>query len=243
MNDKLGNTSVGDGLEAGRVNWKFSGEVAQNFDQHIAKSVPFYREGHQLICDLSDFFLKSGSLCYEFGCSTGALTRKLAEHTCGKTEACFIGVDVEPDMIAMAKKCAPDYPNVSFIADDALSMEMEPCDLIVCYYTVQFIRPSERQRLIDKFYRHLQWGGALLMFEKVRGADARFQDMMSVIYEDYKLAQGYTPQQIMAKSRSLKGILEPFSSQANMDMLKRAGFVDIMSVMKYVCFEGFLAIK
>jgi tRNA (cmo5U34)-methyltransferase len=26
-------------------------------------------------------------------------------------------------------------------------------------------------------------------------------------------------------------------------MLKRAGFVDVMSIMKYVCFEGFLAIK
>jgi tRNA (cmo5U34)-methyltransferase len=26
-------------------------------------------------------------------------------------------------------------------------------------------------------------------------------------------------------------------------MLKRAGFVDIVTVQKYVCFEGFLAIK
>jgi len=28
-----------------------------------------------------------------------------------------------------------------------------------------------------------------------------------------------------------------------MDLLKRAGFSDIMTIMKYVCFEGFLAIK
>jgi tRNA (cmo5U34)-methyltransferase len=37
--------------------------------------------------------------------------------------------------------------------------------------------------------------------------------------------------------------MEPFSSQGNIDMLKRAGFVDIVTVQKYVCFEGFLAIK
>jgi tRNA (cmo5U34)-methyltransferase len=37
--------------------------------------------------------------------------------------------------------------------------------------------------------------------------------------------------------------MEPFSTQGNTDMLRRAGFVDIVTVHKYVCFEGFLAIK
>jgi tRNA (cmo5U34)-methyltransferase len=35
----------------------------------------------------------------------------------------------------------------------------------------------------------------------------------------------------------------PFSTQGNIDLMKRAGFVDIMSILKYVNFEGFLAIK
>ena len=38
-------------------------------------------------------------------------------------------------------------------------------------------------------------------------------------------------------------MLEPFSTQGNVDMLRRAGFVDHMSVFKHLCFEGFLAIK
>ena len=66
---------------------------------------------------------------------------------------------------------------------------------------------------------------------------------MTSLYTDYKLEQGYTHEEIINKSRSLKGILEPFSSQANIDMLKRAGFVDIISLMKYLCFQGFFAIK
>jgi len=47
----------------------------------------------------------------------------------------------------------------------------------------------------------------------------------------------------VAKARSLKGVLEPFSTLGNLDLLKRAGFVDVISLFKYVCFEGFLAIK
>ncbi len=62
-------------------------------------------------------------------------------------------------------------------------------------------------------------------------------------YDDYKLNEGYSPEEIISKSRSLKGVLEPFSTQGNIDLLQRAGFVVIMTVMKYLCFEGFLAIK
>lgn len=238
-------TKVGDGLPADRANWKFNGEVVDLFDDHISRSVPLYEEGHDLICDMSDFFIKPDSLCYEVGCSTGTLTLKLAIHNQKKPEARFIGIDIEKDMIKKASGKATKIKglNVSFIADDVIELEMDNADLIVCYYTVQFINTSVRQKLIDKLYSKLNWGGALLLFEKVHGADARFQDILSALYSDYKIRQGYSADEIIAKSRSLKGVLEPFSTQGNLDMLKRAGFVDINTVQKYLCFEGFLAIK
>ena len=238
-------TKVGDGLPADRANWKFNGEVVDLFDDHISRSVPLYKEGHDLICDMSDFFIKPGSLCYEVGCSTGTLTLKLAIHNQKKPEARFIGIDIEKDMIKKASGKATKIKglNVSFIADDVIELEMDNADLIVCYYTIQFINTSVRQKLIDKLYSKLNWGGALLLFEKVHGADARFQDILSALYSDYKIRQGYSADEIIAKSRSLKGVLEPFSTQGNLDMLKRAGFVDINTVQKYLCFEGFLAIK
>jgi tRNA (cmo5U34)-methyltransferase len=238
-------TKVGDGLPADRANWKFNGEVVDLFDDHISRSVPLYKEGHDLICDMSDFFIKPDSLCYEVGCSTGTLTLKLAMHNQKKPEARFIGIDIEKDMIKKASGKATKIKglNVSFIADDVIELEMDNADLIVCYYTVQFINTSVRQKLIDKLYSKLNWGGALLLFEKVHGADARFQDILSALYSDYKIRQGYSADEIIAKSRSLKGVLEPFSTQGNLDMLKRAGFVDINTVQKYLCFEGFLAIK
>ena len=238
-------TKVGDGLPADRANWKFNGKIVDLFDDHISKSVPLYEEGHDLICDMSDFFIKPDSLCYEVGCSTGTLTLKLAMHNQKKPEARFIGIDIEKDMIKKASGKATKIKglNVSFIADDVIELEMDNADLIVCYYTVQFINTSVRQKLIDKLYSKLNWGGALLLFEKVRGADARFQDILSALYSDYKIRQGYSADEIIAKSRSLKGVLEPFSTQGNLDMLERAGFVDINTVQKYLCFEGFLAIK
>ena len=241
-------SNVGDNINSERADWKFSGEVTKTFDTHVSKSVPMYLEGHDLICDLSDFFVKSDSVVYELGCSTGTLLLKLAEHNSNKHAAHFIGIDIEPDMVEFAENkrkaaSSSDFPLVTFIADDALTMNMEPTDLVICYYTVQFIRPSQRQELINEIYQKMNWGGALLLFEKVRGADARFQDIITSLYTDYKLRVGYTPDNIILKARSLKGVLEPFSTQGNIDMLKRAGFQDINTIQKYLCFEGFLAIK
>lgn len=237
--------NVGDELSAQNANWNFKGEVARNFDGHVSRSVPLYNEGHELTCRLSDYFVKNDSVCYELGCSTGQLSLKLAKHNSIKSGARFIGFDVEEDMVRIAREnqTSSGLSNLEFHVDDVMQVDLQKSDFIVAYYTVQFIRPSQRQILMDKIYQTLNWGGAFLLFEKVRANDARFQDIMSAIYQDFKLSQGYSPDEIVSKARSLKGILEPFSTQGNIDLLKRAGFVDVISVMKYVCFEGFLAIK
>ncbi|MHC4913207.1 MAG: methyltransferase domain-containing protein [Planctomycetota bacterium] len=235
--------NAGDSISVENANWTFSGNVCENFDQHVARSVPFYDEGHDLVAKISDFFLQPGSLCYELGCSTGALSYKLAKHNEQKKDIRFIDIDKEKSMIKKAQDRCAEMKNVSFICADVMGVEMEKADLIVSYYTIQFVKPKNRQIIFDRIFDTLTWGGALILFEKVRAPDARFQDMMTAIYNDFKLDRGYNSEEIIAKSRSLKGILEPFSTGGNLDLLKRAGFVDIMTIMKYVCFEGFLVIK
>ncbi|MBP0607665.1 MULTISPECIES: methyltransferase domain-containing protein [Burkholderia] len=237
--------SAGDGIVTGNAAWSFAGETARQFEAHVSKSVPGYASGHDIVLALSDFFVKNDSLCYEIGCSTGALTRQLAQRHGASVR--WVGIDVEPDMIEQANayltQTSPTPTNVTYCVDNALSFPYEASDFIVAYYTVQFIAPRVRQELIRRIYESLNWGGAFVMFEKVRAPDARFQDIASSVYIDYKLERGYEPNEIIGKSRSLKGVLEPFSTQGNVDMLKRAGFVDVMSIFKHVCFEGFFAIK
>ena len=74
-------------------------------------------------------------------------------------------------------------------------------------------------------------GWCLFFVEKVRGNDARFQDIMNQAYIDFKFEQGFSSDEILSKSRSLKSVLEPFSTQGNLDLLKRAGFKDIITIL------------
>ena len=89
----------------------------------------------------------------------------------------------------------------------------------------------------------MNWGGALILFEKIRGADARFQDILNFLYFDFKSEQGIKPTEIINKEISLRSVMEPFTIQGNLDLLKRAGFKDIMPISQYLNFKGFLAIK
>ncbi len=234
--------NTGDSIKKKNADWSFSGDVPKNFDSHVSKSVPMYYEGHNLVCRLSDFFLYDTSKCYEIGSSTGELTNKLANHNKHK-KINFIGIDPIQGMIDISNEKCKNLPDVTFLHEDIMNVELEKSDLIISYYTIQFIKPRIRQLVFDKIYESLNWGGAFILFEKVRACDARFQDIMTALYTDYKLEQGYTEQEIVSKTRSLKGVLEPFSTKGNIDLLKRAGFTDITTVFKYVSFEGFLAIK
>ena len=232
---------AGDGIKVSNAGWVFDKKVVKNFESHVSRSVPFYNEGHDIICELSDFFLKKNSNCYDLGCSTGTLLKKLSDINSSKKNINYFGIDVEAPMVKKAK--GKKIKNCKISKNDLLKVELKKSDLIIAYYTVQFINPRSRQVIINKIFKSLNWGGAFLLFEKVRAPDARFQDIISLVYNEFKLKNLYSPGDIISKSRSLKGVLEPFSTRGNLDLLKRAGFKDITTVMKYLCFEGFLAIK
>ena len=232
---------VGDNIYSKSSHWKFNSSVASVFDKHVSKSVPLYNEAHSIICKMSDFFIKDKSCIIDIGSSTGTLIKKLnTRHSHKKIN--FLGIEPEKAMIKKAKLKIKNK-NVKFINKSIENFKLPKSDQIMSIYTIQFIPPSKRQSVFNNIYKNLNWGGAFFLFEKIRGPDARFQDILTATYNDHKLDQGYSHLEIAKKTISLKGVLEPFSSQANIDFLKRSGFKDIIIIFKYICFEGILAIK
>lgn len=239
---------AGDKISSKKGGWEFDQNVVDTFDEHVSKSVPGYEVGHKIVTGLTDYFVSNSSKVYEIGCSTGTLLAKIAEACVGKNNVEFMGIDVSDAMISAAnekygKLHLPNDNSLNFEVGDIINFKLEKSSFIVCYYTVQFIHPAVRQQVIDKIYENLDWGGAFVLFEKVRGSDARFQDILTGLYHDYKMSVGYSSDEVVAKSQSLRGVMEPFSHKGNTDLLKRAGFKDIEVVFKDICFQGFLAIK
>lgn len=235
-------TQVGTNIQADSSGWTFE-NIAENFDEHVRTSVPLYDEGHNLVCQLSDFFLHDNAAVIELGTSTGVLAEKFLRHNASRHGITYTGIDRVESMLEKARsRCAGDE-RAQFINDDLVTGSLDKCSMVISYYTMQFINPEHRQEVFNKVYEALEWGGAFVLFEKVRAPDARFQDIAAQLYIEFKLTNHFDEIEILGKQRSLKGVLEPFSTQGNLDLLKRAGFVDMMTIMKDICFEGFLAIK
>ena len=83
-------------------------------------------------------------------------------------------------MIKSAKKIKSK--KIKFICKNLMEYKYKKCDFVSSLYTLQFVQPKFRQKLIDKLYNSLNWGGALILFEKIRGNDARFQDILNFSY-------------------------------------------------------------
>ena len=143
---------VGDSIKTKNSGWKFDKDVAAHFEKHVRRSIPFYEEGHQLVCELSDFFVQDDSNCYEIGTSVGELIEKLAMRNKHK-KASFIGIDKEEGMIEKARRKCALIPSVKLETEDVNLVDFESSDFIVSYYCIQFIPPKFRQQLFDKIYQ------------------------------------------------------------------------------------------
>lgn len=227
-----------------RGKWSFGGKIPKNFDTHIKKSVPFYNEGHQIIIGLSDYFLSKNSVVYDLGCSSASLLTRLSKFT-NKDKIKFYGLEINKDMYKFAKKNLKlsKIKNIKLYNKDVINFKLSKSNLIISYYTLQFIHPSLRQKVYDKIFKSLNWGGAFIIFEKVRGNDARFDNILNSLYWDFKEKNQFTSKEIIEKSKSLRGVLEPFSDIGNLGYLKRSGFSDIQTIFQYLCFKGYLCIK
>ena len=223
--------------------WSFK-DIADNFEDHITKSVPHYKNWHNLICSLSNNFLdQKNTIFTELGTSTGLLSRSLSNyHILNKTLKIY-SYDIEPKMIKKAKSLSKKNKNINFLCKDIIKHKFKKSNCIFSYYTLQFIPQKSRQLIVNKVYDNLEWGGGFFLFEKIRGNDARFQDYFIQTYNDFKTNNGLTDIEILNKTRSLRSVLDPFSSKGNLDLLKRSGFKDISTIAQWANFKGWLAIK
>ena len=230
-------------LLANNASWTFDNDVWKNFDLHINNSIPLYLLCHKLGLEISDFFLEKHSRVIDLGSSTGTFINKLSKrHQIKNLE--IKGYESIKKMIYAAKKNNKNAKNVKFLQKDIVKCKFhDNIDLITSFFTISFIKPVFRQVIFNKIFKSLNWGGAVIFFDKVRAPDARFQDIMTQIYTNFKLDRNFSPHEILNKSNSLKGVLEPYSTKENFLFLKRAGFKDYMTIFKCITFEGFLAIK
>lgn len=225
--------------------FQFSPKVAEVFDDMLVRSVPFYKETIAMITRILEGFLAPRALVYDLGCSTGTTLIELArrlEHL----DLQLVGVDSSPAMIEKAVLKAEVYSkkeHVQFVEADILSCVLREPSAILLNYTLQFVRPLQRQAFVQRLYDSLQPGGVLVVCEKTIAESAVLNRSFIDFYLDFKRGQGYSEIEIAQKREALENVLVPFAAGENIKMLRQAGFKEVEQFFQWFNFSSFVAIK
>lgn len=234
---------VDDAISAVPGAWRFDAEVSAAFDSHVRKSVPFYDELQRMVLELSEYFVRDQSVVFDLGSSTGTTLEMLAAAHEQKHDVQFIGFDVSESMVEEACKKRV-RPNVRFFHKNILDVEFTPApNFVTSLYTLQFLTLAERRQLLHRISEGMVEGGGLLVVEKVRAETAFFEDIWLELFWDFKRRQGLTPEQILDKANSIRGVLNPLTCEENIDLLKQTGFDRVEIFFKWYNWAGFLAVK
>jgi tRNA (cmo5U34)-methyltransferase len=223
--------------------FQFDESVASVFDDMIDRSVPFYRENIELIIKVLEKFVSSGDTILDLGSSTASLLLKI-ESELRELNLQLIGIDNSKPMIEQAKKKLDAFGSkISIYDGDILTYQLPASQVIILNYTLQFIRPMDRENLLKRIYNSLQDGGVLILTEKTVSRNSKLNKKLIDIYYDYKRTKGYSDYEISQKREALENVLVPYREDENIRLLNSVGFHDVESIFKWANFVTLIALK
>ncbi len=222
--------------------FEFDENVASVFDDMLNRSVPFYQEALDLTIFYLTHLLKSNDTVVDLGCSTANTLITLAKKSPFPLN--LIGVDSSHAMIQQAAHKAAAYgADISFVQSDFFAMDFPTCQGIIANYTLQFVRPREREKLIALIAQSMAPEGVFIFSEKVVTTDPRLNKLMIEKYYEYKKSKGYSEFEIAQKREALENVLVPYSEQENKEMILANGFKSCETLFRWNNFATFLAVR
>lgn len=240
---KMGKDDI---FQRGKIkeDFTFNDQVAEVFDDMVHRSVPLYGTVIDAIALILNQKKRARLTVYDLGCSTGTTLLELSRRL-HHGQLQLIGIDNAPSMLARAKRKTAMFSKtdcLTFREGDLTNCKLPDADVILCNYTLQFIRPVVRRAVIKRFYQALPKGGMLIVCEKILALGSFHRSFVD-IYHDFKRSQGYSELEIAAKREALENVLVPFTVEENMQLLTEAGFSEVEIFCKWFNFASFVARK
>lgn len=225
--------------------FNFGKETAAVFDDMLGRSVPMYRELQRMIGEIAAEFAVEGTNVYDLGCSTGITITSLMNTI--QKDVNFIGVDASQDMLNLCDRNLLKLETPAryelVCADLNKGCVIENASVIILNLTLQFVRPLNRDILMENIYNGLNKKGCLILVEKVLGNDSLFNRLFIKFYYDMKKRNGYSEMEIAKKREALENVLIPYRLAENNELLRKNGFSSVDIFYKWYNFCGLLAVK
>jgi tRNA (cmo5U34)-methyltransferase len=226
----------------------FDDAVAMAFDDMVARSVPLYAEQQRMIAEIAATFWLPRTSIYDLGCATATTLVGLG----GAVPAAdrLVGYDSSTAMLAEGRRKVHASGLDDRIAlrhgdlnGDLAALELRNASVVLMCWTLQFIRPLHRDRLIAWIYEGLVDHGALVVTEKVLTNASDMNRFFIEFYYAFKRRNGYSGHEILRKREALENVLVPYRAEENHELFRRNGFAIVETFFQWYGFSGYLCVK
>ncbi|MGV3069193.1 carboxy-S-adenosyl-L-methionine synthase CmoA, partial [Proteus mirabilis] len=181
----------------------------------------------------------------DLGCSLGSATLAMRRNI--DVAGCkIIGVDNSPAMVERCQRHIDAYKAatpVEIIEGDILDIDINNASMVVLNFTLQFLAPDNRQRLLNRIYQGLNPGGVLVLSEKFSFQDKQIGELLFNMHHDFKRANGYSELEISQKRSMLENVMLTDPVETHKSRLHQAGFPHAEVWFQCFNFGSLLAIK
>ena len=229
--------------QAIKKQFEFDQDVAAVFDDMLSRSVPYYKESQEITKHFTCKHLSEGSIVYDLGCSTATALLNI-ERGISQENVQLIGIDNSAAMLEQAQKKIDAFgSHVKVYEGDILEFQYQKADVFISNYTLQFVRPLLREKLIKRVCENLETEGIFLFSEKIISEHKVLNKELIDYYYEFKQEQGYSQYEIAQKREALENVLIPYSEQENIKMALDSGFSFCEAIFRWGNFATFIAIK
>lgn len=207
----------------------FDFSKVENFDDHIARSIPMLSQLDTILNRVMFDFAQAGTAVIDVGCSTGRLLRKVDK----RADVWYVGVD--RDM--QPEPCE----DVEFIRGDVLQTQLcYSASVIVTVFTAQFMSYRDRVAFFQMCHDTLVVGGVLLVAEKLHSNDRRLDNSLSAQLMTFK-RQTFSDKEIVDKAVSLAPVMHQQTEAGLMGELDM--FTSVDPIWRWGNFGCYAAVK
>lgn len=212
----------------------FSFDTIKDFDNHINNSIMGYDLLHNLIINLSEFFIQKKCTLpiVDLGCTSGKLLQMIKERwpflTCK-------GFDITDHNFLHT-------PDIELIKADITKIDFPKSQIFYSIFTLQFIEIDKRQKILKRICKSLYSNGVFFFCEKEYARNAKFQEVYTFANFSNK-QKSFSHTEILEKEKDIRTLMSPLNEYENKKMLKTAGFNHIDIFFKSLNFSGYICQK
>ena len=225
--------------------FSFDQSVAEVFPDMIQRSVPGYNTIVDTIGQITAKYAQENSVIYDLGCALGAASLSASKYIQSK-DCRIVAID---NSQAMAKRCElhvqafkANTP-ISVVCDDLQNINLANASVVIMNFTLQFIPPEQRNKIIDKIYAGLNPGGVLILSEKLSHDTQQGNELLIELHHEFKRRNGYSELEISQKRSALEDVMRTETFAQHKQRLEQAGFEDAVRWFTCYNFSSMVATK